>query len=747
MKQKVIRKKIAHLRTEHLYEPDSRNIVFLSDLSGLFDEFVHIPGRALSLTYLFSGQVGQKVELVLSSTCEDGDSTEFMDYFAQRFEPYFSFESGSITTKQWAKLSSKMTHKYHLVPARRKYELLAPGMHNSVKPLLKLVEQVQMLGIKLTVQVTLKSLDLDGKKELLRQLPVAGAKMKLVSGGSSAIPSTLDWFSGSGGNESLTEDFHKILGYEIQISSAEKLNSHTEYIIRRGLLGELGEKFACKMQGENENELCYVLAENSSRILQFPLAKQSYHPGLTVQNQPLLFNEPSIVTKGITLGVTNRALSQKVIIPEEALNKHCFICGKTGVGKSTLMRGMITSIAEAQNQAVFLLDPHGDTAKEVIKHLPDNELDRIVYIDFAAENIPGLNMLDTSEQGMMFALGELEHYFLRLYGPEIFGPRIQDAFRSFLTLLWNPRKPGTLCDLLWAINLRDGRVFKGFEKIAIEQNNLGLRLFLEQITAHWGKDGSIEEMNAYFRAKFSPFTESVLRHIIGQQRTTLPFAKLIKEKKIVLLNLNKGQLSGRYSSLLGTIITAMLFQAVMHSGAGVETAEKEPVAIFIDECQNFISPTIADVLAEARKFKASLVLATQHLGQLDNNSAGFLTGTNLQEAILGNVGSLITFRSSSRDSKILAEEMGGNISPDQINSLPNYTAIARLEGHNSFDSPTMFRTQHTSPRRKSIDKVRTASVQRYCRSRSEVDAEINSRISSKLGWTEVPGNIVEDFFS
>ena len=748
MNTKKLRKKIAHLRMDHLYEPDSRNIVFLTDLRGVLDELVHMPGRSLSLSYHFSGQAGKKVDLVVACGSTDEDNPAFMDYLGQRFEPYFSLASGMVTNKQWTKLTSRMAHKFHLVPARRKFELLALGMHSSVKPLLKFVEQVQMLGLKLTVQITIKSLNLDEKKELLRQLPVAGAKMKLTSGGSSAIPSSLDWFSASDSNEKLADDFQKILGYEIQICSAERLNAHAEYIIRRGLLGELGETFTCKKSDDTDENLCYVLAGNASRILQFPLAKQSHHHGLTVQNQPLLINEPSLATSGILLGKTSRTKSHKVIIPEEALNKHCYICGKTGVGKSTLIADMVGSIARGNNQAVVVIDPHGDLDLEIMtKQLSAKDLERVVYVDFGAESVPGLNPLDIgTEQGLEFAIGELTQFFIRLFGSEIFGPRIQDAFRNFLFLLGQDEVPGTICDLIWALNLRDGKVLKQFKEIAQQSNRLDLLLFLEQVLAYQGKDGSFEEMNAYFRAKFSPFTSSMLRHIIGQQRTSIPFEVLIKEKKIVLLNLNKGRLSGQNVGLLGTIITTMLFQSVMYGGSGVEMAKRNPVTVFIDECQNFVSPSIAEILAEARKFKMSLVLASQHLDQLENSGTTFVNHTSLREAILGNVGSLVTFRSSHQSSKILAEELGITITPEQISSLPNYTAIGRLEGHNSFDLPTMFTTRLGKPKRADIKEVRQASEQRYCRPRQDIDAEINQRIREKLCWVEQPDNMVADFF-
>jgi len=767
MKMTTSHKKISLLRHDELYEPKSRIIAYLVDLKSIFEEVTHIPGQSLTLTYLFPGLPGKDVSLFVTATAPSNnkDGVGFFDYFEKRFEPYFRLEQDVIIPEKWSGFITDFTHTYAMVPSVSDYELLSPRLPVSLNPLKELVQKVQMLNLKIAIQVTVKSLNNTQKKELLQLLPIMGTKQKLQNSEIVSLPRQLEWINGTD-NTTMAKEFHNILGYNINVLSSTELSQFSGAIIKHGLLGDSGDQYVLQKRSawQGNSDLgsgfkaddvvhgsgpFFLDASNGTKIFQIPLALKVEHYGLSIENIPLLIDmgaEP--MQNGILLGESNRAgLSKGVIISEDNLTKHCYISGKTGCGKSTLMLNMINNIAKLNNQAVFLLDPHGDLAKDVVKHLSAKDLKRTVYIDFAADSTPGLNMLDTDERGLDFAIGELESYFLRLFGPEIFGPRIQDAFRNLLTLLGLSKSPETLCDLLWAINLHDGQVLTQFKKIAEKSKRFGLLLFLEHILTKVGGDGSLKEMTAYFRAKFSVFSDSILRHNLGQQLTTLPFESLIKEKKIVLLNLNKGQLSTRHSGLLGTIITTMLFQTAIHTGAAVEEAERSPFAIFIDECQNYISPSIADILAEARKFKVSLILASQHLDQLNDGNTSFLTRSNLQKAIIGNVGSLISFRSSHQNSKVLADELGGVVKPGQISSLPNYSAIAKLESHNQLSMPTMLTTFLPKPRRKSIEKVKKASEQQYCRPRKEVDEEINARIKAKLGWSDVPENPVEEFFS
>lgn len=798
MKFRTRTKILSYLRLDKNGDSDMRAIDYLSDLRTIFEEMVVLPEHTLTLTFIINKNGRKNVALYVSYTSPvslDDNSVDFLNYFEERLEPYLSFESTELAPEEWGQLFSDYRYSYDIVPVSSEYDFLNQNIHIRLNPLQDFIKKALILNLETAVSVTLTSLSISKKKELLQLLPVIGAKHKMEAGSGKLLPTTMDWGNGVG-ELSLTKKFNSILEYSINVLSTSALNPLSRKIIKSGFLGDYRDKFQLKRarldqsvskrsgkqsdrkqvcsvkdllnarskkdlhlqclnsdgkSGQQNSPYIHLLdASNAAKVFQIPLAVNSEPFGINIRNMPLQnYGVETSGTNDIVVGKSIDSNRNEVVsISAESLTKHCYILGKTGSGKSNLMLNMIKGIAESGNQAVFLLDPHGDLAQDVVRQLSPHELKRTVYIDFASDNTPGINPLDTDESGLDFVISELEQYFLRLWGPDMFGPRIQDAFRNFLTLLsLSGGRSGTLCDLLWAINLNEGGILSHFKDIAEKSGRFGLRLFLDHILAQKFGDGSFEHMVCYFRAKFSAFTDSKLRHNFGQNETTLPFQNFVEEKKIVILNLNKGQLSARHSNLLGTILTAMLFQTSIQSASKLSEEQRSPLSIFIDEFHNFISPSIADILAEARKFKISLILANQHLGQLAGNDTSFYSKSNLQEAILGNVGSLIAFQSSHQDSIILADEIGQAVDPTHITSLPKFSAIARLEKDNQPVGGTLFKTMYSTPKRDCIEKVKQSSEELYCRARVDVDKEINMKIKEQLGWTDVPENVVDDFFN
>jgi hypothetical protein len=483
-----------------------------------------------------------------------------------------------------------------------------------------------------------------------------------------------------------------------------------------------------------------INSTNLPFVFQFPLATYiSSH--LNVENPPNLPVPAGRFDNGVRLGNLDVFLHNKeLFISEKDLYTHLYVIGKTGSGKSTMIKSMIAGAIELDNQAVFVLDPHGDLVADIINWMPKEHAKRTIYIDFSnSERFAGLNILEANDQKEMeFAIGELDNFFLRTYGPEIWGPRIQDVFRNLAKIIGlDHDKEGTLLDFIWALDFDKTNVLEYLQKIARENNLITAEFFFEQILSCTSREGSLSELKPYFRAKFSPLVDNFyLRNIIGQKQSTLDFKKFVSEKKICLFNLSKGMLSSRYSSLIGTILTIKIFQTAI-SSSNLNINQRPPMILFLDEFQNFVSDTLEDILSEARKFKLSMVLANQFLDQLSSKSFNISQsdmGSRILSAILGNVGSIVSFRLSGKDAEIIANEFGHNITPNQISGLPNWHAIAKISQNGCSLPPFTFRTnvlgKNENP--KIAKWIKEKSELEYCRSKLEIEQGINERLAKFL---------------
>jgi hypothetical protein len=187
-----------------------------------------------------------------------------------------------------------------------------------------------------------------------------------------------------------------------------------------------------------------------------------------------------------------------------------------------------------------------------------------------------------------------------------------------------------------------------------------------------------QEMIPYFAAKFGQFTTNrMMRNIIGQTKSAFDFSKVMNERKILLMNLSKGMTGEINSKLLGLMIVSKIQVAALRrqkdlSGGG------QPVDFFlyIDEFQNYVTDSIESILSEARKYRLSLNIAHQYVGQIDNNGKG--SDTNLKDAVFGNVGSMMCYKIGAQDAEYMAKEMSPVFSDQDLINIDNFKAALKL---------------------------------------------------------------------
>jgi len=349
-----------------------------------------------------------------------------------------------------------------------------------------------------------------------------------------------------------------------------------------------------------------------------------------------------IPSSGMYLGKSvYRGISRPVYITLDDRRRHIYVIGKTGVGKSVLLKDMILQDIKCGN-GVAAIDPHGDLVEGILPLIPPERAEDVIYFDPSDSERPmGLNMLEAyTEEQKHFICTSIIGLMYKLYDPQktgIIGPRFEHAIRNaMLTVMVDPG--ASFVEVVRA--LTDSAFVQ--ELLPRVQDPIVKRYWTDQIAQT--SDFHKSEVLDYIVSKFGRFvTNKLMRNIIGQSKSAFDFRKVMDEGKILLVNLAKGKLGEENSSFLGLILVPKILVAAM---SRVDTPEEQrrDFFLYVDEFQNFATPDFAQILSEARKFRLNLCVANQFIGQMDEE---------VKNAVFGNVGTLITFRVGVTDANYL----------------------------------------------------------------------------------------------
>lgn len=405
-------------------------------------------------------------------------------------------------------------------------------------------------------------------------------------------------------------------------------------------------------------------------------------------------------------------------------DRHCYVTGATGTGKSTLLSHMIRQDI-ANGEGVALLDPHGDLFAEVLASIPPHRHDDVVVVDFADFlTCVGLNLLECSgdhielERG--FAVNELLQIFRKLYAgvPESMGPAFEQYFRYSVALLMHDPAGGvTIVDIPRVFTESDYRRY-----LLAHCDDDAVHSFWVEVAENLTGDWALAGFAAYVTNKLTEFIQNPLvRAVVGQSSSTIDCRTIMDDKKILLVNLSKGMLSERDAQFLGMIVLNRLLSAAL-SRADIAFAARTPFHLYIDEFQNFTTGAAAALLAEARKYGLRLVLAHQNLGQVPDD---------LLEVIHANTGTKILMRSGVPDAHALGHYVAPGYAAEDLVLLPDGHAFVRMQLGAS-PAPCFFmRTR--SPEGPGVAdeptaaRVRAASRRRYNLPREQAERDIRRR--------------------
>ncbi len=474
----------------------------------------------------------------------------------------------------------------------------------------------------------------------------------------------------------------------------------------------------------SERHKVVLSSEELASIFHFPLSSSGTQNIAWLATRTIA-PPTNLPDEGVVLGsVSFKGKIIPVRMKQADRRRHLYMIGKSGMGKTTLMETMASQDIK-NGEGVCVIDPHGDLVNDLLTSVPVERMDDVIYFDPSDTERPiGLNMLEaTTPEEMDFVTQEMISMFYQLVtDPSMIGPMFEHSMRNAMfTLMANKEYPGTIADIPRMFTDTD------FQKYALT--------FVTDpmVKAYWEKEMAQQseqqkgEMLGYLISKVGRFVENgLMRNIIGQQKSGFDFDEAMNSRKIILVNLSKGKIGDINSSLLGLIIVSKITMAALKR-ASLPEEERKDFYLYIDEFQNYITDSISTILSEARKYRLCLTIAHQYIGQLVKNG-----DPKIKEAVLGNAGTIVSFKIGIEDAEIIAKEFAPAVNAfDLVNVEKAHGYIKLLIDNQSTKAFTMETTMVSRGPRELAEKLKQLSRLKYGRERSKVEAEILTR--TKLG--------------
>jgi len=383
-------------------------------------------------------------------------------------------------------------------------------------------------------------------------------------------------------------------------------------------------------------------------------------------------------------------------------DKHMYVIGKTGTGKSTMLEHMVVQDIKMGESVVFI-DPHGLAAERILEHIPQERIDDVLY--FAPHDVAypiAFNVLDEVDYDKRHIV---VHGVLQLF-EKMWDSKLDPKTRYILN--------NVLLALLEDSDASLLDVYRVFD-------DAHYRMYLSKLV----KDTTVKE---FFEKEFLAYTEEflkelstavsdnirrivgdpVIRNIVAHPNSSFDMRKHLNDRKIVIVNLAKSKIGVDNARFLGSTLITRVYDAVFDR-ANTNEFELEGMPqtyLYIDEFQSFSNKSFIDMFSEARKYKLSLTIAHQYTGQMS---------AEVRNAIFGNVGTIVSFALGSDDAPVLAQHFSPSFSAEDLTSLPLGGIYLTLMIDGSMSEPFSADTFSPleTPRVTHKDQVIAASRRKY----------------------------------
>ncbi|MFC1756520.1 type IV secretory system conjugative DNA transfer family protein [Patescibacteria group bacterium] len=416
-------------------------------------------------------------------------------------------------------------------------------------------------------------------------------------------------------------------------------------------------------------------------------------------------------------GKTNfRNQETKFGIKTDDRRRHVYAIGKTGMGKTNLLEHLVFQDIK-NGHGVCYVDPHGDTAKKILKAIPANRINDVVYFNPSDGQFPiAFNILEAVEEDKKNLVASGMMGVFKKIWPDVWSARMEYILNNTILALLD--YPGST--MLGVNRMMSDKDFR--KKVYPKIKDPVIKAFWLNEFDEWD-DRFRKEAVAAIQNKVGQFlSSSVIRNIVGQPKSTVDMREIMDSNKILIVDLSKGKIGEDSMRLLGGMIITKIQLAAM---GRVDTPEEERKDFYlhVDEFQNFATEAFANILSEARKYRLNLTLAHQYINQLtfDNN-------TTVRDAVFGNVGTLIIFRVGAEDAEHLEKEIEPVFTLNDIVNLPKYQVYLKLMidgvAGDAF-SATILPPIDLADTEGNEEKIINSSRERYASSKAEVEEKIS----------------------
>jgi len=389
-------------------------------------------------------------------------------------------------------------------------------------------------------------------------------------------------------------------------------------------------------------------------------------PGLARAGAKAVAPPPAVGSTGKFLGDAEAGSRRPVALAVADARYHLHVMGATGSGKSTLLTNLILGDV-AEGRGVVVIDPKGDLIVDILDRLPTGAENRTVLIDpEEAAFAPVLNVLAGPDPDLV--VDNLVGIFRSIF-EAYWGPRTDDVLRSAcLTLLRFAATSGVGTSLADVPRLLADPVFRAPRIAVVADDAVGLGGFWSWYEAM--SEAQRAQVVGPVMNKLRAFLlRDFVRQVVGRPESSFEMADVL-DGGVCLVRVPKGVLGDETARLLGSFVVAKVWQAATHRARMGQSARVD-ASLYVDECQNFLNlpRSFDEMLAEARGYRLSMVLAHQHLGQLPRE---------LRDAVSANARTKVLFSMSPEDARILERHVGPEVSEHDLLHLGAYQAAARL---------------------------------------------------------------------
>lgn len=347
-------------------------------------------------------------------------------------------------------------------------------------------------------------------------------------------------------------------------------------------------------------------------------------------------------------------------IRQEDRLSHMYVIGKTGVGKSTLLETLAWQDVLA-GRGFALVDPHGDLAERLAADIARVASDRLLYLQaHNPQQLFGFNPLRRvrADKIALAASGMLET-FAKIW-PDAWGVRMEHVLRNTLHVLLE-REGSTLPDVL---RLYSDEGFR--ENVTRNVRNEVVRHFWQDEFAHYPSRLKADACAPIQNKMGALLSDPMLYRILVAPPVDLRFREVMDQGKILIVDISKGRLGQESAILLGSLIVSRIALAGF---SRADSYVRRPFFVYLDEFHNFTTLMLADMMAELRKYGVGLILAHQYMHQLE---------PDIRHAVLGNAGSILSFRVGPEDAPLLAAEFQPKFEVLDLLNLPNRSLYLKL---------------------------------------------------------------------